>query len=88
MIDIRDGRIYKKLINSEHGNEFKNQTAFSFILNTDGISPMKKSKLTIWPVFLVINELPIESRFCIDNIILAGLSVAEHKLTLIFFLMK
>ncbi len=79
LIDIRDGRIYKKLINSEHGNEFKNQTAFSFILNTDGISPMKKSKLTIWPVFLVINELPIESRFCIDNIILAGLSVAEHK---------
>jgi len=40
---------------------------------------MNKSKLTIWPVFLVINELPIESRYCIDNIILAGLSVAEHK---------
>ena len=50
----------------------KNQLAFSFLLNTDGISPMNKSKLTIWPVFLVINELPIESRYCIDNIIPNG----------------
>lgn len=77
--DIRDGRLYKKLLDSVHGNDFRNQKAFSFLLNTDGISPMDRSKLTIWPVFLVINELPIESRFCIDNIILAGLSVAEQK---------
>ena len=76
----------KKLLKSKHGNEFKNQLAFSFLLNTDGISSMKKSKLTIWPVFLVINELPIESRFCIDNVILAGLSVAEHKPNMDLFL--
>ena len=43
-----------------------------FLLNTDGISSNKKPKLTIWPVFLVINELPLEIRFLIDNTILAG----------------
>ena len=79
LTDIRDGNIYKKLLASDHGNDFKNQEAFSFLLNTDGISFMRRSKITIWPVFLVINELPIESRFCIDNTILAGLSVGEQK---------
>lgn len=79
MSDIRDGKLYKKILESVHGNEFRDQLAFSFLLNTDGISPMKKSKLTIWPVYLVINELPLESRFCVDNIILVALSVAEQK---------
>ena len=28
--------------------------------------------LSIWPIILIINELPIEIRFCIENIIIAG----------------
>jgi hypothetical protein len=77
--DIRDGRIYKKLLNSIDGNALKNQEAFTFSLNTDGISPANKSNLTIWPIFLVINELPIESRYSIDNTILAGKLFYEIK---------
>jgi hypothetical protein len=72
LTDIRDGRLYKKILESSDGLAITNQEAFTFLLNTDGISSFKKSKLTIWPVFLVINELPLESRFSIDNTIIAG----------------
>ena len=63
LTDIRDGRLYKKILESNDGLAITNQEAFTFLLNTDGISSFQKSKLTIWPVFLVINELPLESRF-------------------------
>jgi hypothetical protein len=69
LTDIRDGSIYKEFSNAE---EVKAQKAFSLLINTDGISIAKNSKLTCWPIFFVINELPIEHRFSIDNIILAG----------------
>ena len=70
--DITDGRIYKKLLSSEDGKFFKKREAFSFLLNTDGISICQKSKLTIWPFYLTINELPIQKRFSFENLILAG----------------
>jgi hypothetical protein len=79
LTDITDGRIYKQLLASEDGHLFEKKLAFSFSLNTDGISISNKSKLTIWPVFLVINELPLNIRFSIDNVILAGLSVGSEK---------
>ncbi len=73
--DIRDGEIYKKLLDSEDGHLFKENKAFSFLINTDGISFCKKSKLAIWPVFLVINELPLDIRYSIDNVIIAGIKL-------------
>ena len=72
LVDITDGELYKNLLASEDCNLFKNKSAFSLTLNTDGISPYKHSNLAIWPVYLVINELPLETRFSIDNTILAG----------------
>ena len=72
LFDITDGNVYQKLLLSEDGEFFKRKEAFSFLINTDGISICKKSKVTIWPFFLTINELPIESRFCLENLILAG----------------
>ena len=47
------------------------------MLNTDGASFCKKSKLTIWPVYLVINELP--TKFSLENVILAGISIGDVK---------
>jgi hypothetical protein len=35
------------MLNSDDGPYFKKKEAFSFLLNTDGISICKKSKLTI-----------------------------------------
>jgi hypothetical protein len=71
--DITDGLLYKKLLETQDGSSFKKKEAFSFILNTDGISICKKSKLTIWPWYLTCNELPICKRFAFNNLILAGL---------------
>ncbi len=59
LTDIKDGTIYKNLLESEDGESFKNNEAFSFLLNADGISVCTKSKLTIW--------------FLIENMILAGM---------------
>ena len=56
LTDIKDGTMYKNLLESEDAELFKNNEAFSFLLNTDGISVCSKSKLTIWPFFLAINE--------------------------------
>ena len=41
-------------------------------MNIDGIQPSKGSQSTIWPIILVINELPLNVRFALENIILAG----------------
>jgi hypothetical protein len=48
-------------------------------MNTDGISICTKSKLTIWPFYLAINEIIKEDRFIIQNMVLAGLSVGDEK---------
>ncbi|CAF0975863.1 unnamed protein product [Brachionus calyciflorus] len=71
--DINDGLIYNNVLK----NETKN--FFTFLLNTDGISISEKSRLSIWPIFLTINEIPITTRYCLENVIIAGLSVSFGK---------
>ena len=70
--DVCDGQLYNDLLNSKDGKEILDHKAFTFIMNSDGIQLCQKSKKTIWPLFLAINELPIGERFCIDNVIIAG----------------
>jgi hypothetical protein len=36
------------------------------------ISTYNKSKITIWPFYLTINEIRIEERFLVENMVLAG----------------
>lgn len=73
LYDICDGRYYKSLLETEDGDLFKRKEALTFLINTDGASICKSSKLTIWPVYLVCNEIPLESRFSLENVILAGM---------------
>lgn len=47
--DVYDEVEYKK--NAEVGN-------ISFIVNTDGVAIFRSSKRSLWPVSLVLNELP------------------------------
>ena len=55
-------------------NNLLNQAIFPlFSVNTDGISPFAGSKRTLWPIFIVINELSIVARFKFKNTILAGI---------------
>jgi hypothetical protein len=44
------------------------------LLNTDGISFSESSNLSIWPIFLVINEIEPEKKTsnCFENIVIAG----------------
>jgi hypothetical protein len=83
--DLFDGAIYKELYDSEFGYLFHKNEAFTFSINTDGISICDQSNVTIWPVFLAINEIPLEKRFCLDNIIIAGINFF-FKLLLQLFL--
>jgi hypothetical protein len=71
-------------LKSNIGAKILNREAFTFLLNTDGISICEKSGLTIWPILLAINEIAIGDRFCIDNIIIAG----NYKYFCCFFYLK
>ena len=80
--DICESRLYKKLLDSEDGILFKKKESLTFLLNTDGASICQKSKLTIWPVYLTINELPSNIRFSPENVILAG----RYNFALFFYI--
>lgn len=72
--DVTDGRNYKKLLNEhDEGRYIRKREAFTLLINTDGISLSTKSNITIWPIYLCINELPVNIRFSIENIVVAGI---------------
>ena len=71
--DITHGKIYQDFLNTADGRFLKNKQAVTFILNTDGIQISLKSSISIWPVYLVINEIPKHQRFSFQNVIIAGL---------------
>ena len=70
--DISHGNIYRDFLKTQNGEFLKNKQGFTFILNTDGVQISLKSTLSIWPVYLVINELPKHERFKFHNILIAG----------------
>lgn len=73
--DICDGAVHRKL-QSEIQDPF-----ITLTLNADGIQPHKSSTQTIWPILLVINEIPLKRRFSIENIVLAGVWPGPSKPT-------
>lgn len=58
--DIDDGVLYKRLFQNDGVLSSPNNLSFS--LNTDGAPLFKSSNISIWPVYLLINELPIVQR--------------------------
>ena len=61
--DVFDGLLYKRHFNSQgffHGttqDRLDKEIHLSFQLNTDGVAIFKSNKTSMWPVYLVINEL-------------------------------
>lgn len=53
MQDITDGSAYQKNLDF-----LSNPAHVSFTMNTDGVAIFKSSKVSVWPVWLMINELP------------------------------
>lgn len=55
------------------------QQSLSLVLNTDGIAPFKSNVITMWPVILMIANLPPVQRALPKNLILAGLWFGKEK---------
>lgn len=63
----------------ENNGFLSNHHNISFTFNTDGASIFKSSKVSVWPIFLVINELPYKLRMKRENIILDSLWFGTQK---------
>lgn len=77
--DIHNGEMYQSL--REPGQFLANENNISLMFNTDGVPLYNSSKVSIWPVYLVINELPPMHRFSRQNMILWGVWQAKGKPT-------
>ena len=61
--DICDGQLYRSL---EYGNgPLSNDKSISVTLNTDGVSAFKSNKHCIWPILMMINEMPFINRYVV-----------------------
>ncbi len=58
----------------------------TFGLNTDGVDLSKSSKVTLWPMFLALLELPLHLRYRPENLLLVGVYVGEQEPSLEHFL--
>jgi hypothetical protein len=70
--DVYDGQIFTEFLNSADGQFIINCEGYTFLINTDGIAISLKSNTSIWPVMLVIDQIKIGHRFCLENVIFAG----------------
>ena len=60
--DICDGNIYQDIVRSDY---FREEGSYNLttVINTDGIPIFKSSGFSIWPILLMINELPYNIRY-------------------------
>ena len=58
---------------------FKSGSLIDVTLHTDGINPFSKSKYSIWPVYLIFNDIPINQRFKLKNILICGVWYGKMK---------
>lgn len=71
--------MYRSLSNDDGILHQNNENNISFTLNTDGVPIFKSSKTSIWPIFLMVNELPFRMRKQRENMILCGLWFGQEK---------
>ena len=55
-------------------------------MNTDGVPVFKSSKVSIWPLYYIINELEYGKRIARENMLFAGLWFGEKKSAMWTFL--
>lgn len=75
--DIYDGVLYKRLFQTDGVLSSPNNLSFS--LNTDGAPLFKSSNISIWPVYLLINELPIVQRKKRNCVLFYGVWISCRK---------
>jgi len=74
--DIYDSSLYKEWMNNGFLADSNN---ISFSWYTDGVQVYKLSKISVWPIYLSINELPLEHRKKMENTLLVGLWFGDKK---------
>jgi hypothetical protein len=72
LTDACDGEIYQELLKTEDGREILNETGFTLLKNTDGVSLGVKTEKSLWPMMYVITQIALKQRFCLENVIIAG----------------
>lgn len=82
--DIYDGELYRR--HTGINGILSDVKNISLMWNTDGIPVFKSSKFALWPLYLVINELPYKERISRDNMIFAGLWFGSSKPVMLTFL--
>ena len=75
--DIYEGEVYTEL--NQNNGILADPHNISFTWYTDCISIYRSSKFSIWPLYLIINELPFDERTKKENIILAAMWFGEEK---------
>ncbi|XP_060563105.1 uncharacterized protein LOC132722600 [Ruditapes philippinarum] len=75
LTDICSGQLYKEKQSIMHPENLN----LTVTLNTDGVNLYSSSKIELWPVFLVINELSPSLRFARENILLSVLWQGKGK---------
>ena len=56
--DIYDGEEYRKMMQPGQFLSQPNVLSLTGMVNTDGVALYRSSSTNIWPIYLVINELP------------------------------
>lgn len=80
--DIYDGQKYKEFVSSLPPDQKKSY--LSCIVNTDGANPFKSSKSSLWPIQIMINEIPVTAR--LRNIVTCGLWFGRGKPNMAMYL--
>ncbi|XP_074107779.1 uncharacterized protein LOC141533026 isoform X2 [Cotesia typhae] len=80
--NMSDGELYKKLL--KPNNPLSGEYNLSYTFNTDGCQPSKSSKVSIWPIYACINELPpkLQSK----HMIMIGLWADKSEPDMLLFL--
>ncbi|CAG5110043.1 Protein of unknown function, partial [Cotesia congregata] len=80
--NITDGRIYKKL--SIANNPLSENFNLTYTFNTDGCQASKSCKISTWPIYIIINELP--PKLQTKHMIMCGLWIHEKEPNMQIFL--
>ena len=67
--DVYDGRKYEEFLKKLNENDRKNYVTAVF--NTDGTPVSKSSEYSVWPIYIMPNELPSQDR--LNSLICVGL---------------
>ena len=73
MSNIHDGAIFRSI------RDVNPNPIITLTMNFDGVQLSKESQSSVWPILLVMNELPAKIRFNIENVILARIWPGHKK---------